>query len=288
MFLVSKKGTRDMIYASMLLKQVDFFASSGCRTTVFSPKLVVVMILAGFLLLPATLLCPSSALAGPPFRTDDPEPAEYKHWEVYVASQGSFDRDETSLTAPHLEINYGIFPNVQIHLIAPFEHVKPEGEPSHYGFADMELGAKFRFIQETDLCPQVGAFPIVVLPTGDKDKGLGSGEVQAFLPLWVQKSWGPWKTYGGGGYWINPGTGNKNYWFFGWEVQRDLSKYFTLGAEVFYQTPSEVGGDGSTGFNVGGIVNFTDQHHLLFSAGRDFSGPNDASFYIAYQLTFGP
>ena len=234
------------------------------------------------------ILTPLTVMAGPPFRTDDPEPVEYKHWEVYVASQGSVDRDETSLTAPHIEVNYGIFPNVQVHLIAPFKYVKPEVEPSQYGFADMEFGAKFRFIQETDLCPQVGAFPIVVLPTGDKVKGLGSGEIQAFLPLWVQKSRGPWKTYGSGGYWINPGNANKNYWFFGWEVQRDLSKYFTFGAEVFHQTPSEVGGDSSTGFNVGGIINFTDQHHLLISAGRDFSGPNHFTCYVAYQLTFGP
>jgi hypothetical protein len=205
-----------------------------------------------------------------------------------VASQGSVDRDETSFTAPHIEVNYGIFPNVQVHLIAPFEYVKPQGEPSQYGFADMELGAKFRFIQETNWCPQIGVFPIVVLPTGNERRGLGSGEVQVFLPLWLQKSWGPWKTYGGGGYWINPGSGNKDFWFFGWEVQRDLSKYLTLGAEVFHETASEVGGDSSTGFNLGGIINLTDRHHLLFSGGCDFSGPNDASFYIGYQLTFGP
>jgi hypothetical protein len=234
----------------------------------------------------AFVLAPVAAFAGPPFKTDDPEPVEYKHWEVYLASQGSFDRDTRSLTAPHVEINYGVFPNVQLHLLAPLEYVKPEGQPAHYGYGDTELGAKFRFIQETDLCPQVGTFPIFVLPTGNEDKGLGSGEVQVFLPLWLQKSWGPWKTYGGGGYWINPGTGNENYWFFGWEVQRDLSKYFTLGAEIFHQTPSEVGGDSSTGFNVGAIVNFDDLHHLLLSAGRDFSGPKDAFYYVGYQLTF--
>jgi hypothetical protein len=96
-----------------------------------------VVITVGFALLLIFHLWPWPALAGPPFRTDDPEPVEYKHWEVYVASQGSFDRDETSLTAPHVEINYGLFPNVQIHLIAPFEYVKPEGEASHYGFADL-------------------------------------------------------------------------------------------------------------------------------------------------------
>jgi hypothetical protein len=228
-----------------------------------------------------------AAFAGPPFRTDDPEPVEYRHWEVYVASQGSFDRDATSLTAPHVELNYGVLPNIQIHLIAPFQYVKPVGENSHYGYSDTEVGTKVRFLKETDACPQVGTFPIVMLPTGDKDRGLGTGEVEAFLPLWIQKSWGSWTTYGGGGYWINPGADNKNYWFFGWEVQRDITTYLTLGVEVFRQTASQVDGEGSTGFNVGAIINCSDFHHVLLSAGRDFSGPNDASYYVAYQLTFG-
>ncbi len=232
------------------------------------------------------ILTPVVAFAGPPFRTDDPEPVEYKHWEVYLASQGSFNQDERSLTAPHVEINYGVFPNIQLHLLAPLEYVKPEGQPSQYGYGDTELGVKFRFIQETDWCPQVGTFPIFLLPTGNEDRGLGSGESQVFLPLWLQKSWGPWKTYGGGGYWINPGTGNKNYWFFGWEVQRDISQYLTLGGEIFHQTRSEVGGDSNTGFNVGAIINFSELQHLLLSAGRDFSGSNDAFYYIGYQLTF--
>src|ERR1700722_18947578 len=85
-----------------------------------------------------------NTLAGPPFQTDDPEPVEYRHVEVYVASQGSFEQDETSLTAPHVELNYGLLPNVQIHLLAPFEFVKQAGDPSHYGFGDVELGAKLR------------------------------------------------------------------------------------------------------------------------------------------------
>ncbi len=232
------------------------------------------------------LICISSsiaAFAGPPFRTDDPEPVEYKHWEVYAASQGSFDRDETICTAPHVELNYGIVSNVQIHLIAPLDYVKPDGMPAHYGFADMELGLKFRFIQETDTRPQVGSFPIVLLPTGDENKSLGSGNTQVFLPLWIQKSWGPWKTYGGGGYWNNPGADNKNYWFTGWEVQRNITEQLILGTEVFHQTPNVKDGESSTGFNAGAIINFGEQHHFLLSAGRDFAGPNTASFYVGYQ-----
>jgi hypothetical protein len=36
------------------------------------------------------------------------------------------------------------------------------------------------------------------------------------------------------------------------------------------------------------MVNFSETHHLLLSAGRDLRGPNRFSSYIAYQITFGP
>jgi hypothetical protein len=228
------------------------------------------------------------AWAGPPFVTDDPEPVEYRHWEIYVASQHAKDKEGWSGTAPHFEVNYGVLPNLQLHLIAPLAYVRPNDGSSHYGFGDLELGAKYRFIQETDWRPQVGTFPIFDLPTGSSSRGLGSGHLRTFLPIWVQKSLGPWQSYGGGGYWINPGSENKNYWFFGWQFQRELSKAIALGAEVFYNTPTAKGEGGRTGFNVGTIVNFTDEHHLLFSTGHDIHGQNRFSLYIGYQWTFGP
>jgi hypothetical protein len=228
------------------------------------------------------------AWAGPPFVTDDPEPVEFRHWEVYVASQHAKDKDGWSGTAPHFEVNYGALPNLQLHLIAPLAYVKPDDGSSHYGFGDLELGAKYRFIQETDWRPQVGTFLIFDLPTGSSSRGLGSGHLRTFLPIWLQKSFGPWQSYGGGGYWINPGSENKNYWFLGWQVQRELSKAITLGGEMFYNTLTAEGEGGRMGFNVGTILNFTDEHHLLFSTGRDIHGQNRFSAYIAYQWTFGP
>jgi hypothetical protein len=234
------------------------------------------------------ILGPMVAWAGPPFVTDDPEPVEYRHWEMYLASQHAKDKDGWSGTAPHFEVNYGAWHNLQLHLIAPLAYVKPDDGPSHYGFGDLELGAKYRFIQETDWRPMVGAFLIFDLPTGSSSRGLGSGHLRTFLPIWLQKSWGKWQSYGGGGYWFNPGSENKDYWFFGWQVQRELSKAITLGAEVFYNTPTAKGEGGRTGFNLGTIVNFTDEHHLLFSMGRDIHGQNRFSAYIAYQLTIGP
>jgi hypothetical protein len=228
------------------------------------------------------------AWAGPPFATDDPEPLGHHHWEIDVASQMSKDKDEISGTAPHFDINYGLLPNVDLHTIVPLSYVNPNDGSTNYGFGDIELGVKFRFVQENDWVPMVGTFPLVETPTGNDKRGLGGGHLRAFIPLWLQKSWERWTTYGGGGYWINPGSENKNYWFIGWAVQHDLSERITLGTELFYITPQAKGEGSHTGFNVGGFFNFSEEHHLLFSAGRDIQGSNRFSMYIAYRLTLGP
>jgi hypothetical protein len=230
----------------------------------------------------------SPAWAGPPFITDDPEPVGYRHWELYVASQYIHSTDGTSGTAPHFEVNYGVRPNVQLHIIAPFAYSQQNGMSRQYGFGDIEMGIKYRFLRETATRPQIGIFPLVEVPTGDCNRGLGNGQSQIFLPVWLQKSWGKWSSYGGGGWWYNPGTGNRNYWFAGWQVQRSLSKHLALGGEVFYATPSTVDGNNRTGFNLGLIYDFDEGHHLLFSAGTDIHGSNRRSAYLAYQWTFGP
>jgi hypothetical protein len=44
----------------------------------------------------ATVLIPGAANAGPPYRTDDPEPVDYKHWEFYTFTSGTHVNGGTS------------------------------------------------------------------------------------------------------------------------------------------------------------------------------------------------
>jgi hypothetical protein len=74
----------------------------------------------------------------------------------------------------------------------------------------------------------------------------------------------------------------------GWQVQREIAKWLTLGAEIFYTTPTTEGGEHQVGYNIGGSLNFTENHHLIFSGGTDIHGPNLSRYYIAYLLTWGP
>ena len=242
------------------------------------------------LLTAAVLFIASFAVsAGPPFRTDDPEAVEYKHAEFYVFYQQTLAADGRTGVLPAFEFNYGVYENVQLHLVAPVAFSTPSGQGATHGYGDTELGVKWQINEETETMPMVGIFPLVEIPTGNSDKGLGNGHTQVFIPVWLQKKWGDFQTYGGGGYWINNGPDNRNYWFFGWQAQYQFSEHVTLGAEVFHTTGQVVDQGSSTGFNVGGFYNFDEHNHLLFSAGKGLQNAavtNRVSSYVGYQYTF--
>jgi hypothetical protein len=229
-----------------------------------------------------------SAWAGPPFITDDPEPVPLGHWEIYLGGTFAHDRGEgDGAQAPLVEVNYGAFPEIQLHLLTSLNYTRPTGGPAEYGPGDTELGLKWRFIKETDHFPQVGTFPMIELPTGDEDRGLGNGKAQVFIPIWLQKSWDKWTIYGGGGWEYNPGDDKRNFWRTGVVLQKEvIEEKLIVGGEIFYFTADARDANARTGFNLGAVYNFDEHKHLLLSVGRDIQGPNLISLYVAFQLTF--
>ena len=226
--------------------------------------------------------------AGPPFRTDDPEPVALGHAEFYLTWMGTRTPDGQATAFPLLEFNYGILPDLQFHVVAPYAQVKPSNEPWARGYGDTEIGLKYRFIEERDGLPQVGIFPMIELPTRQAERGLGAGHTAVYLPLWIQKGFGKWTTYGGHGWWRNPGEGQRNWSYTGWLLQREVSEHLTLGGEVFRATASSLEGRASVGWNLGAVINVDERHHLLMSLGRNLSGPTETHYYLGYQFTFAP
>jgi hypothetical protein len=226
--------------------------------------------------------------AGPPFLTDDPEPVELNHWEFYIFGLGDRTAAASAISAPAIELNYGVAQNTQLHLIAPVANASSPGEEWTSGYGDTELGVKYRFLEETDSLPQVGIFPLAELATGNAERGIGNGRAWYQLPVWAQKSWGPWTTYGGGGVVLNPAPGQRDHGFAGWLVQRDIGQHLTLGAELFRQGAETVGGRGSTIANAGGYLKFTESFNLLFSAGRSIFGERHTVWYLGLYWTGGP
>lgn len=237
------------------------------------------------------VLCASLALAGPPFQTDDPEPVDLHHYEFYVFGATDGTPLETDFSGPAVEFNWGAVPNLQVHIVLPFGGIAPAGEQRAYGLTDTEFGIKYRYLKETKHRPMIGTFTMLEIPTGSYSRGLGIGKVWYKLPVWVQKSWGPWTTYGGAGYEIVPQIGYRNFPFGGWLVQRDLGKKLTLGAEIFShgaEGPAAPQTEAATLIDFGGYYYFRNPgFQLLFCYGHSVAGQTENYGYLGLYWTWG-
>jgi hypothetical protein len=259
------------------------FGNSTCIHTKFQPmkhRNLKYIILSIFVI----LFTEQQVIAGPPYNTDDPQPVDFKHWEYYISTINTFQPDTWTGTSPHVEVNYGLVPNVQVHLLLPLNYNYSRLNGFNLGYTYTEFGLKYRFVQETDNLPQIGTFPIVEIPT-ISNNAFSNGKTQLFIPVWAQKSWGKLTSYGGIGYWINPGIGNKNWIFSGWEVQYDFTPAITLGGELYYHTADRLDSKPITSFNIGGSINTTERFHIIFSVGHSLINDNFTTTYLGLLWT---
>ncbi len=228
------------------------------------------------------LLMSGAALAGPPYLTDDPEPTDTGHWEIYaplVEGSGKGANYDGSVGA---ELNYGAAPNLQLTVGLPVAYAH-DRSGFHWARGDLEVSAKYRFFHDEAAGLQVAIFPGITLPTASN--GAGNSRVTALLPVWLQKDSGPWSLFGGGGYAINPGPGNRDYWTGGVALTRQMSKRLSLGVEADRQGPDSVGGRSSTSLGIGGILQLHAPFRLLGSGGPTFvDGDGKPGFHAFMAL----
>jgi len=93
-------------------------------------------------------ISPPSAHAGAPFLTGDPVTDEYQHYDFYTFTMGTAASGGTSGVGPAFEYNYGVFPNGQFHVVTPMAFDSPTESPAQFGYADTEIGLKYRFLKE--------------------------------------------------------------------------------------------------------------------------------------------
>jgi hypothetical protein len=138
-----------------------------------------------------SLLAIGSAQAGPPFVTDDPEPPPPGGWEINVPFILERTPGKTEMDAPLFDFNYGL-PDVQLKLEFPIKIVHEDGDGTTAGAGDLLLGVKWRFLNNERWQFQLGIYPQLLLPTGDRARGLGEGRPAFVLPLVAQKNWEKW------------------------------------------------------------------------------------------------
>jgi len=227
------------------------------------------------------LLLPEVAEAGRPFMTDDPVPTYTGQWTVYapvVDATGNGDSFGGTLGA---EINYGAAEDLEVTLLLPaaFAH---DGAGWAWAAGDLQLAAKYRFYHDEEAGFAVAVAPGISLPTAGRQ--LGSDEVTVFLPLWAQQDVGPWSVFGGGGYTINPGPGNRDYWSAGFGITRAFGHSMYLGTEVHHRATDALGGHASTDLGFGGSIQLAPSAYLIAAGGPRFMHGDRDGFHASAAL----
>ena len=196
---------------------------------------------------------------------------------------------ETDVQIPAVEFNWGPLPNTHLHIILPATGFLPDHGVRAYGFGDIELGIKYRFVQRRSAGRRSAHLPCSksqpVMPTG----AWVWERTWYRVPLWVQKSFGPWTAYGGGGENVMPAEGYRNNPFAGLLVQREVNKKLTLGSEVYYHGPMLTDSRYSALLDIGGYYKFhgNDSFQMLFCYGHSVSGEREQYAYLGLYWTWG-
>lgn len=248
---------------------------------------VIVPAIRGVLACLAALVVGSgTALAGPPFMTDDPEPTDYQHYEIYLFTDGATARAGTGGRFG-IDFNYGAAPDLQLTAVLPVAYESPSGGATVAGLGNVELAAKYRFLHQADIGWDVAVFPRVFLPS--PSTRVSEGHASLLLPLWLERDWGGWSTFGGGGCVINRGGASRDFCLAGWALVRQVRPDLQIGAEIVHQTADTKGGHASTGIGVGLRYDINDSYHLLASAGPGLQNAAETarfSWYASFLFTF--
>lgn len=186
-----------------------------------------------------------------------------------------------------LQFNYGGASDLQLSANLPVAFDGASG--GRAGPGDIQLSAKYRFVHQDEhgWTPDIAVFPDVGIPTGGP--GLGTGHVTVSLPIWVQKDFGKWSTFGGAAYTLNPGGANRNYSLVGWAVTRDVAANLNIGVEIWRQASPTWGGKPFTVAALGAIWRLSPHLALIASGGPGLENPRlngRAVFFAALEFNY--
>ncbi len=226
------------------------------------------------------------AIAGPPYLTDDPEPTDYRHYEIYMFNSGMVTSGDTS-GETGIDFNYGGAPNLQLTATIPAAFDGPSHGPFLGGPGNVELAAKYRFLTQQNVGLDVAVFPRVFLPSASSN--VGDQHASFLLPLWIEKDWDNWSAFGGGGCEYNHAWNAQSFCLMGAVVTHKLTDNLDLGLELFHQTPNVPGGAQTTSVGLGATYDLNDNYHLMGYVGRGIQDADETdrfNWYTSLLVTF--
>jgi hypothetical protein len=239
------------------------------------------------------LLTTLRSFAPPPLVTGDVPTADKHHFEWYVG--GRYQESESgkpSRLLPFTEIVYGITDRQEV----TFE-MAGLSKDHDYGINDAVVGTKFVYIKEAERLPGVAGSFELKLPTGDKDRGLGTGELDYDLRLRTQKTWGWFTGIANVGYTFvtEPLIGGvrqdaDNVWLLTFAQEYEITKRTRLLSEIYWVSREAPGEPNQLAGNIGFKHKLLDNLAIHAAVGKSLREGNrggpDVRAYVGLKYEF--
>jgi len=202
--------------------------------------------LVGTLVLSTVLFVPAASWAAHPLITDDAGTQGKGKFQLEV--NGQYDSDKETVSGVSVKstggqagstLSYGVIDNADLVLNVPYVWGKvTEDGVSVYdekGLSDISFEVKWRFFEKDGL--SLGLKPGISFPTGNDEKGLGTGKTGYHLFFIGSKEAAPWAFHANLGYIGNENKADeqKNLWHASlattYEVVKDLKLVGNIGME---------------------------------------------------------
>jgi hypothetical protein len=207
----------------------------------------------------------SSAFAAHPLITDDSGTQGKGKFQLEV--NGQYDSDKETVNGVSIKstggqagatVSYGVTENTDLVLNLPYAwgKVKEDGITVYdaNGFSDASFEVKWRFFEKDGLS---AAFkPGISLPTGDEDKGLGSGKAGYHLFFIGSKEAAPWAFHANLGYIRNENRADEeqNLWHVSLAMTYDVVKNWKVVGNIGSERNPDKAADNDPAFVLGGVI----------------------------------
>ncbi|WP_353190181.1 transporter [Pandoraea pnomenusa] len=136
-------------------------------------------------LMTLALACPLSAFAAHPLVTDDTGTQGDANWQFETNGEVTSKQQDTGRqTLWNSTLTRGVGETVDLYVNVPYTHLQSRGDTAGNGIGDVETGVKWRMYDNGAL--SLGLKPYFTFPSGNDQRGLGTGRVNAGAALLAQ------------------------------------------------------------------------------------------------------
>lgn len=183
----------------------------------------------------------TASYAAHPLITDDTGTQGKGKFQIEFNGEYGHDKEDgvtTKTTQAATTLSYGVTDPVDIVFVIPYHHIRTKDSESATkgdGISDISIELKWRFYEKEGL--SFALKPGFTLPTGDDEKGLGSGKATYQLFFIATKELKPWDFHVNLGYIRNENKRDerKNLWYGSLaatvELLKDLKAVADIGLE---------------------------------------------------------